>query len=60
MAKKGSIKVPAEMGSKGIPPGLKTHFPKKRSGITVPSELGDKGMPKSSYPGSGKMDPRLD
>ena len=60
MAKKGSFNIPSEKGNKGIPPGLGSKFPKKRSGITVPSEHGDKGMPKSSYPGSGKMDPRLD
>lgn len=60
MSKKKGISVPSEVGGKGIPPGLGSRFPKKNSGINSPAEFGGKGMPKSSYPGGGKMDPRLD
>lgn len=60
MSKKGIV-VPSEKGARGIPPGVGSKFPKgKNRGIVVPATMGDMGKPRSSYPGSGKMDPRLD
>lgn len=42
----GKYRCPAEMGSKGLPPGMKSSSAPKK-GLIVPSEMGSKGKPHS-------------